>query len=311
MGMSRDTAISLSQLGGSSYTADQGFFAYSSITEQKDNGTVSILYEDNQFGWGVGDDFGYTLAYKTYSQTELEEKLGIDFIDNSDPDVPGEDDGDENPDAIPVDLKIGETQTFTDTTGNYETFPGNVLPDAQIAGMTVKGEDGKQDVAADPSTTLTAGTYLIVNTRANKLVNNTSYSQSAGAGTMNGLSLNGLSQAMTLTGGQTDSVRLTIAGNDGTGLVKTADKITVEFVHGSHVVATANYTVIVVGDTNLDGVIQAGDAIVMMNIYNGVTYSTDGEAHFQLPSPGIRRKPGPSGWKWSTKSMKTSKEEKL
>jgi len=95
---------------------------------------------------------------------------------------------------------------------------------------------------------------------------------------MNGLSLNGLSQAMTLTGGQTDSVRLTIAGNDGTGLVKTADKITVEFVHGSHVVATANYTVIVVGDTNLDGVIQAGDAIVMMNIYNGVTYSTDGEA---------------------------------
>ena len=185
------TPVADSQLGGSSYTADQGFFAYSSITEQKDNGTVSILYEDNQFGWGVGDDFGYTLAYKTYSQTELEEKLGIDFIDNSDPDVPGEDDGDENPDAIPVDLKIGETQTFTDTTGNYETFPGNVLPDAQIAGMTVKGEDGKQDVAADPSTTLTAGTYLIVNTRANKLVNNTSYSQSAGAGTMNGLSLSG------------------------------------------------------------------------------------------------------------------------
>jgi hypothetical protein len=95
---------------------------------------------------------------------------------------------------------------------------------------------------------------------------------------MNGLSLEGLSKAMSLATGRTDTVRLAVEGNDGKGLVKTADVMTVEFVHGSHVVATATYTVIVVGDTNLDGVIQSGDAIVMMNIYNGVSYSTHAEA---------------------------------
>ena len=68
-----------------------------------------------------------------------------------------------------------------------------------------------------------------------------------------------------------EGYRLTIdvKDNDGTALMKTGDKMTVEVADEVTIVAYVTYTVIVTGDTNCDGLIQAGDAVVMNNIYNG------------------------------------------
>lgn len=65
------------QLQGSNYTEDQGFFAYSSLTERAD-GSLMLLYENNQFGWGAGDDKYYTINAKAYSESDL----GITFDSN-------------------------------------------------------------------------------------------------------------------------------------------------------------------------------------------------------------------------------------
>lgn len=57
-------------LSGSNYLAENGFFAYSSITELSD-GSLAILYENNQFGWGAGKDKYYTMDFKQYRPSAL------------------------------------------------------------------------------------------------------------------------------------------------------------------------------------------------------------------------------------------------
>lgn len=62
--------LATSDLQGSDYTEALGFFAYSSLTERSD-GSIVILYENNQFGWGAGDNKYYTITAKTYDWFEL------------------------------------------------------------------------------------------------------------------------------------------------------------------------------------------------------------------------------------------------
>ena len=64
------------QLSGTTYTENQGFFAYSCLTERSD-GSIAILYENNQFGWGAGDDKYFTINAKTY----FSDNLGLPFDD--------------------------------------------------------------------------------------------------------------------------------------------------------------------------------------------------------------------------------------
>ena len=66
----------MAQLQDPNYTEDQGFFAYSCLTERSD-GSVAILYENNQFGWGAGDDKYFTINAKAYSS----DNLGLPFDD--------------------------------------------------------------------------------------------------------------------------------------------------------------------------------------------------------------------------------------
>lgn len=88
-----------------------------------------------------------------------------------------------------------------------------------------------------------------------------------------GLSLNDLENA-TIAGFTSDSIEASIAGNAGEGLVKNGDEMTVDVYVGSQKVAYITYTVIVVGDVSANGLVQSGDATMMMNIYvddvNGV-----------------------------------------
>jgi len=67
----------MAQLQDPNYTEDQGFFAYSCLTERSD-GSVAILYENNQFGWGAGDDKYFTINAKAYSDSAF----GITFDSN-------------------------------------------------------------------------------------------------------------------------------------------------------------------------------------------------------------------------------------
>lgn len=97
--------------------------------------------------------------------------------------------------TVEVALRVGETFTYTDESGNYENEIHN-WPDAEIATMEVTGtakdpNANENGVALNAATSLSAGTYVIVNSRAGKLVNNGSNSQSAGAGNMSGLKLEG------------------------------------------------------------------------------------------------------------------------
>ena len=76
------------QLQDPNYTEDQGFFAYSCLTERSD-GSVAILYENNQFDWGASGSNGdgtydpgkvttyYTITGKSYSR----DNLGLPFDD--------------------------------------------------------------------------------------------------------------------------------------------------------------------------------------------------------------------------------------
>lgn len=62
------------QLSGSNYTEEMGFFAYSCLTELSD-GSIALLYENNQFGWGAGAGKYYTITNKGFAPSALGIKL--------------------------------------------------------------------------------------------------------------------------------------------------------------------------------------------------------------------------------------------
>ena len=66
--------------------------------------------------------------------------------------------------TVNVHLTIGESKTYTDETGNYQNYAGNVQPNASIATMTVTGVAGVTEttVSTEKTTELEAGaTYII------------------------------------------------------------------------------------------------------------------------------------------------------
>ena len=87
---------------------------------------------------------------------------------------------------------------------------------------------------------------------------------------VNGKTLTALEGSLTFADLAGYNVKLSIAGNDGTGLVKTADTMTVTATDASgNVVAIITYTVIVMGDVTCDGQALSNDATAMMQIYFG------------------------------------------
>lgn len=61
-------------LSGSNYLAENGFFAYSALTELSD-GSIALLYENNQIGWGAGKDKYFTITNKGFASSALGLKL--------------------------------------------------------------------------------------------------------------------------------------------------------------------------------------------------------------------------------------------
>ena len=95
-------------------------------------------------------------------------------------------------DEVAVTVPVGQSVTVTEGNGNYADADTSAL-DPSIATVTLKGTDAANDMGVIPTavTALEDGTYVIRNTRAKKLVNNTSASAEAGEGDMGGLSLTG------------------------------------------------------------------------------------------------------------------------
>lgn len=104
----------------------------------------------------------------------------------------------------------------------------------------------------------------------------------------NGITLEKLKQNLTFAqfAGLNGTVKYTVTGNNGTGRVKTGDKLTVTVVSGTFELAKVEYTVIVTGDVNKDGRVTAGDAVAMMKIYKG---QTDGYSAAQLLAADTNR----------------------
>mgnify|MGYP003295822929 CR=1 FL=1 len=100
-------------------------------------------------------------------------------------------DGEDDPEqlaaneTVDVTLWVGENKTYTDDSGEY-TYASDI-PDDKVVEMTLANIMRATSVTGSPVTTLQTGSYVIVNTRANKLVNNTSNTAAA-----NGLAHNGL-----------------------------------------------------------------------------------------------------------------------
>ena len=95
-------------------------------------------------------------------------------------------------DEVAVTVPVGQSVTVAEGNGNYADADTSAL-DPSIATVTLKGTDAANDMGVIPTavTALEDGTYVIRNTRAKKLVNNTSASAEAGEGDMGGLRLTG------------------------------------------------------------------------------------------------------------------------
>ena len=95
-------------------------------------------------------------------------------------------------DEVAVNLTVGESVTVTEPNGNYAGTDISGL-DQTIATVTMVGVDGTaaNGLSLAPVSQLTDGTYVIVNTRANKMVTNAPASAAAAAGAGSGLNLNG------------------------------------------------------------------------------------------------------------------------
>ena len=93
---------------------------------------------------------------------------------------------------VVLNIPVGTTATVTEPNGNYADADTSAL-DQSVATVNIVGSDGTTStgLSPEPVDTVPNGTYVIVNTRANKLVNNTSASAEAGAGSMGGLRLDG------------------------------------------------------------------------------------------------------------------------
>ena len=91
--------------------------------------------------------------------------------------------------------------------------------------------------------------------------------------TPDGMTLNALREKTAFEDLSAGTLKFDIEGNDGTGLIKTSDRMTVSAYNAdNNCVATITYVVIVMGDTNCNGKVNTSDATVMKNINFGESY---------------------------------------
>lgn len=116
-------------------TSGNAQFMYSCLTELQ-NGSVAILYENQESKWGTGEDCYYTMDYAMYSASEL----GLDAASDS---------GETFTRTQDVTITVGGSTTITDSTGNYQgSYTGSGL-NAGIATVQVAGTTTEESTATE------------------------------------------------------------------------------------------------------------------------------------------------------------------
>ena len=152
---------------------------------------------------------------------------------------------------VKVNLAVGESTTVIEPNGNYANADTSAL-DASVATVSLKGIDGTaaNGLSLAPVSTLVDGKYVILNTRANKLVTNAPAAAAADAGAGTGLNMNGTTAgeiadiaAWTITkvdGGYTlqdqNGKYMTISSNNA-GVTDNACTIALNYANGTWTIA--------------------------------------------------------------------------
>lgn len=137
-------------------TSNNAPFMYSCLTELQ-NGSVAILYENYESGWGLNSY--YTMDYATYSASDL----GLDAASDSDETFTST----EN-----VTITVGGSTTITDSTGNYQdSYIGsglnNNIATVQVAGTTT--EESTTTEFSMVTSPVNGGSYYISDGNGNYL----------------------------------------------------------------------------------------------------------------------------------------------
>lgn len=139
-------------------TSGNAQFMYSCLTELQD-GSVAILYENQESGWGTGEDCYYTMDYATYSASAL----GLDAASDS---------GETFTSTENVTITVGGSTTITDSTGNYQgSYTGSGL-NTGIATVQVTGTTTEESTTTELSkvtSPVNGGSYYISDGNGNYL----------------------------------------------------------------------------------------------------------------------------------------------
>lgn len=105
----------LPNANGDFFTEEQGFFSYSSMTERAD-GSIAILYENSQSGWGADEGYYFTITAKTFDKFELlygniSEELKVAYE------------------------KLMDTDLIADFEAEFETLSSSVIAELQVSVM--------------------------------------------------------------------------------------------------------------------------------------------------------------------------------
>lgn len=137
-------------------TSNNAPFMYSCLTELQ-NGSVAILYENYESGWGLNNY--YTMAYATYAASEL----GLDEASDS---------GETFTRTQDVTVTVGGNTTITDETGNYQgSYTGSGL-NTGIATVQVTGTTTEESTTTELSkvtSPVNDGSYYISDGNGNYL----------------------------------------------------------------------------------------------------------------------------------------------
>lgn len=92
----------------------------------------------------------------------------------------------------------------------------------------------------------------------------------------NGMTLNSLKECMVYGDLNPYALELSIPDNDGSGLIRTGDKLTASAYDAEGVcVAQVTEVIIVMGDANCNGKVNSSDAAVLKNMNFGAQYSAE------------------------------------
>ena len=246
------------EAGEQSSTHIPGYVQLTGVDEIQDGGQYLIAAKNDAGNW-----FVLNPALTTTALDHIAQIVGSTTVSSTDITIAGVGEGYtevqigstvyrisvKDKQTVALTIPVGSSVTEVIADGNYSDADLSAL-DTSVATVAITGSDGTNasGVALTPSTSLVDGTYVIMNTRAAKLVNNTAASAAAAAGAGSGREL---------------------AGTVNSFNAETA-VWTVKAVSGGYTVQDANGQYLKIGSTTAD---MVDDPQTLQINYNGSTWT--------------------------------------